>query len=104
MKLVLRETACDVCGKIFMGEFVQHDSPEDDYDWEEPSVFCKLWVEAGYDPADLSTYPHIHELPTVECHICPECRKVKNETLIQDVDSGNVYAFRDGRVKRLGAG
>jgi len=75
MKVVKKETDCEVCGKLFMGEFIQHDTPDDDWEWERDPRSLEIIGETEDDIA----YPHIHEQPTVECHICPDCRQKKNE-------------------------
>lgn len=66
MKMVKAEAVCDICGRIFEGEFIQHEKPEDDWPDE------KEWENVV---AEDFVYPHLHYQPTVECHICPECRK-----------------------------
>jgi len=35
MKIVKQETVCEFCGKHFMGDFIQHETPEDDFKWEK---------------------------------------------------------------------
>ena len=79
MKIVKKETSCEVCGEIFEGEFIQHEKPEDDFPFEQEPAYQESYDEDGttigewIDP-EPSIYPHIHEQPTVECHICPKCR------------------------------
>lgn len=70
MKKVIDKNTCEVCGEEFDAEYIQHDSPEDDFVWEKNEVYLK---EIG--ESEGITYPHKHEQPTVECHICPNCRR-----------------------------
>jgi hypothetical protein len=76
MKIVKKDSFCEVCGKVFQGDFIEHETPIDDYEWEnapEYREFLKLEWE------DEARYPHWHEQPTVECHICPKCREEEKE-------------------------
>lgn len=79
MKIVKEETDCEICGELFQGEFIQHESPADDFPNEQD------WLnefDGEYELEEL-TYPHLHEQPTVNCHICPNCR-----TLPQHPENG----------------
>jgi len=81
MKVVKQNTACEICGEDFEGDFIQHEKPEDDFPWEGQPTMFKTYDDDGSEiieyegaPEEI-TYPHIHEQPTVECHVCLECRK-----------------------------
>jgi hypothetical protein len=84
MKIVKQETVCEFCGKRFMGDFIQHETPEDDFKWEKEMMqdakeldedsFYMKWEE-DIENWKEQTYPHTHEQPTPECHICPSCRE-----------------------------
>jgi len=79
MRIVKRETVCEVCDALFYGEFIEHERPEDDFDWERDPAYQRMLIEEeGFDEEDVlnPVYPHEHEQPTVECHICPKCREV----------------------------
>jgi hypothetical protein len=78
-KVVKNKTECEECGKEFEGEFIQHDKPTDDWQWEKEPQVHGITDEDGTvccevePPEDKPTYPHLHEQPKPECHFCPDC-------------------------------
>lgn len=79
MQIVKKQTVCEVCGDFFDGEFVQHEKLEDDYPWETLPNYESDIDEDGIEIINIEVpeervYPHLHEQPTAECHICPDCR------------------------------
>jgi len=72
-KIVKSKTACDECGKEFDGEFIQHDTPADDWPWEKEKQVREVADEDGHTYLEMEDAEDLHEQPTLKCHFCPDC-------------------------------
>lgn len=73
MKIVKSKAFCEVCSGDFIGDFIQHEEPKDDWEWETGEHVPEEW-------------PHMHEQPAPECHVCPNCRAEMPPPVLKKLD------------------